>query len=197
MSSSSSVLECCLKTRKGVWKKCIFAELIHNSFGADIVIAHYRDAPYASIFFVDKKADIECISKHKCDGMWWIFAANLKMKIAVVSNMNMEYNVWCKKRQLYFDLLLSAKVLPQDCAGIICDLINGSKVNAPKKSPLAVDKLNEPKYHYMMISDQKGGLITCGLCMHCKMNFIVSFRDYTDNWWDEHEQSSQHQAFLP
>ena len=196
MSSPSSVLECCLRTRKGGWNKRIFVELIRNSFGADIVIAHYRDAPYGSAFFVDKKADIESISSDRCDGMWWIFAANLKMKIAVVSNMNMEYNVWCKKRQLYFDLLLSVKVLPKDCANIICDLINGNKANAPQKSPFTVDKIKQTKYHYMMISDQKGGLITCGLCMHSKINFIVSFADFTDKWWDEHEKSSRHQAFL-
>ena len=182
MSSPSSVLESCLKTRKGGWNKLIFAELIHNSFCADIVIAHYREAPYGSTFFVDTKADIECISKHKCKGMWWIFAANLKMKIAVVSNMNMEYNVWCKKRQLYFDLLLSAKVLAKDCADIICDLINGDKANAPQKTQFSVNELKQSKYHYMMISDQKGGLITCGLCMHCKINFIVSFCDFTQKW---------------
>ena len=31
------------------------AELIHNSFDADIVIVHYREDPHGSAFFVDKK----------------------------------------------------------------------------------------------------------------------------------------------
>ena len=196
MSSPLSVLEACLRTRYGGWSKQMFAKLLPNEFGADMVIGHYRQAPYDSCFFVDRDNDRESISKHKCDGMWWIFAANLQTKIAVISNLNMDFTLWYTKRNFYFDLLMATNKLHKDCIDIICDLIDGSMQKAPAQCPLTVSKINQPQYHYIMISDQKGGLVTCGLCMHSKQNVIISLRDYTDELWIEHEKSCLHQSML-
>lgn len=196
MSSPSSVLETCLRTNKGRWNKYIFAQLLDNEFGADMVIAHYRDAPYGSCFYIDRDADRESISCNRCYGMWWIFAANMKMKITVVSSMNMEYRLWFNKRRFYYDTLMATNQLPTDCINITCDYINGQVTDAPYKCPLSRNQIQKPEYYYLMISDQKGGLATCGLCIYSKLNFVILLRDFTKAWWLEHEKSCLHQDNL-
>ena len=42
---------------------------------------------------------------------------------------------------------------------------------------MAIQQMPPKNYHLrlMMISDQKDGLITCGLCMRCKKHFLCHF----------------------
>lgn len=110
--------------------------------------------------------------------------------------MNMDFKLWLNQREMYFDLLMATNKFSKDCTNVICDMIHGEMKNAPDQSPLTISKIQQPEFYYLMISDQKGGLATCGLCIYSRLNFIIAFRDYTDQWWFDHVKSFSHQSLL-
>ena len=169
--------------------------LVLGEFGDDFMVSHRRKWPYGNKFICDADEDIQLITNATEFALtdWWIFGASLKMKIEILNCINLPFVLTYRARkQLRHMLKHNWSYLFEDSGKHniirhICNFLYGDE------PVLQVADLYKKELKHLIISDQCGGIVTCGICVNCKFNRILRLNDWNFVWWMEHINTEKHQ----
>ena len=195
-----SVCDAILRQHNGQPPRRTLNSLILHKYGSDFMIAYQKPPPYSGHFIKNDEKDVKMIQDRLYVTKWYCFAGNLQMNINVICHLNMKFYIAKRARFTFYSWLVKMynEDVPQEdqkkIFNSIVDFMYGDVICDPPKMPLTAPQIKQSKYKYLILSDQNGGMATCGVCVFEKLNPIILLRDWQNAWWSDHRQSKRHQA---
>lgn len=127
----------------------------------------------------------------KIDSCWWIFSCNLTRNLSLLEIMTEKHEFWKFVIKPYVNTLECC--VPSEltqCAIVI--VIVKYLFDEPPKVKFNPQILKQDKYRDIVVSDQQGGLISCGKCVRTDCNPIWSINDCLMPGLNSHLASHSH-----
>lgn len=188
-----SVLNSLIKTRQDNYKKNKILLYINCNYGEELICAQQRHAPYGSSFSKNPWEDeLDCMNP-KYRTKWWVFGGNDTINLMVIKRLNMRHDLHCHRANFICELLKKMPIVPNGIYHAVSWIALYTVGYPPKGCPITAKKWqNGNDYKFAMLTDQGGGLITCGACCNEQFNLMHPLNDEAEDWWKFHCTTSTH-----
>ena len=126
-----------------------------------------------------------------------VFTDKLSFILSILHSYNFEYEMWMKKWDKIYELVLYNTNFSNDIANLMTQYVLGKRDRTElKRFPLSEEELNSDEYSCLAWSDQSvQGYVACKICTVYLTNKYTTFDDF-DRWWRNHRKSVHHRRSL-
>ena len=168
-------------------------QLVVGEPGDDFLCVQQRKEPYEARFIQDKVADVKQIQKRTWK-FWYVFAGNLNTKQQILQSLFLKCDIQMEMPKQYKQCLIDGNYFPLHC---LCDMVVDYVCGIVVYPPFTVADLKKSEMSCLLLSDQYGGIVTCGVCKHSVYNCILPLGHFKMIWWMDHINSSLHKKNVP